>query len=73
MAKAMYKLTVDHPDTAVTVDVIDGKAVLTFEIECDEDDVKNEDSAGDYQGDLLWELFKHDFQTFDDNGTPIKY
>ena len=71
MAKAIYKLTVDHPD--VTIDVVDGKTVLTFDIDCEEHDVDDEDASGDYQSDLLWELFEHDFQAFDDNGKRIEY
>ena len=71
MAKIRYTLTAgeDH----VKTEVIDGKTVIVFEWDCEDYKVEDADSSGDYQGDVLWEIFDHSFEAFDDDGTPIEY
>lgn len=71
MARARYTLTAG--DDFVSMEMVDGKPVLVFEWECDEQDVEDADSSGNYQSDCLWEIMDHAFQAFDDKGQPIEY
>ena len=70
MATVQYKLTVKDN---FSLQLVDDKLVLTFERDCDDEDVNDADSSGDYQSDLLWELFEHEFTAFHDDGTTIEY
>ena len=71
MPKARY--TLKAGDDFVKLEMVDGKPVLVFEWECDDSDVEDADSSGNYQSDCLWEIMDHTFEAFEDNGTRIEY
>jgi hypothetical protein len=71
MAKVRYTLTATHDH--ISTEVVDGKTVLVFEFDCEDYQVEDADSSGNFQSDRLWEIFQHSFEAFDDDGTPIEY
>ncbi len=73
MAKVIYKLTADE---AEVIQNKDGSVTLVFEEKLDDDNMdvlECPDASGEYQSDMLWENFKHDFTAYDDDGNEVEY
>ena len=69
MAKIKYVLACE----AKNVEIVDGNAIITFERETDVEDVSDAEASGEYQSNMLWEIFGHSFAAYDDNGDEIIY
>ncbi len=73
MAEVHYRLTCRDDFAGMEWDA-NGNIVIIFKCkDFEEEDLSTADYAGDTQSDLLWELFDHDFRSYDDEGVLIEY
>ena len=72
MAKIQYTLTPDE-NMRIATDK-DGNITLIYTSNDYEDDnFDTSEYSGELQNDLLWEMFDHSFEVFDDQGNKIEY
>ena len=71
MARYRYVLTIHEDEVDIIRDDNDGTISIYLEGECHPHQVEDADSQGDFQGDLLWESFGHEFTGFDDEDQEI--
>lgn len=73
MAKVTYILTAGSDLVKADVNS-EGNVELTFQTEAyHSSDFDTAEASGDRQGDMLWELFDHQFEVHDEDGTLIEY
>lgn len=70
---ATIRYTLETGSDLVSVTNIGGKTVLVFETDVyNDDDIQTADAQSEVQSDMLWEVFEHSFEVFDEDGNLIE-